>query len=32
VLHALYVLVAIKAARIVKVGSPLFFNVRKTAV
>jgi hypothetical protein len=32
VLHALYVLVAIKAATIVKVGSPLFFNVRKTAV
>jgi len=32
VLHALYVLVAIKAATIVKVGSPLFFNVRKRAV
>jgi hypothetical protein len=32
VLHALYVLVAIKAATIAKVGSPLFFNVRKRAV
>ncbi len=31
VLHALYVLVAIKAAKIVKFGRPLFFHVRKTA-
>ena len=32
VLHALYVLVAIRAATIVKFGSPLRFNVRKRAV
>ncbi|MFY9550322.1 MAG: hypothetical protein WAU32_04165 [Thermoanaerobaculia bacterium] len=32
VLHALYVLVAIRAATIVKYGSPLRFNVRKRAV